>query len=484
MSNILYISSEAFPLVKTGGLGDVAGSLPAALKKKGQNIRLLIPAYAEVLGKIRKTKTIAETNHYNQAVKIIEAKLPGTNVITWLVDCPTLFNRPGGPYIDKHGHEWHDNALRFALFCHSAVDLALNRLQLDWQADIVHCNDWQSGLIPALLSLHKQRPATIFTIHNLAYQGVFEQQAFDDLHLPNVLWNMHGVEFYNQLSFIKGGIAYADKITTVSPTYAREIREAKNGYGLNGLLQHREKDLTGILNGIDKKHWNPGTDRHLVHNYNRRSLDKKVINKTALQKALDLPVNETIPVLGMVSRLVEQKGLDIILQCIPELMKLNLQIVILGTGELHYEMQLSEFAQQYPNRLIVKIGYDEKLAHQIEAASDMYLMPSRFEPCGLNQLYSLSYATLPIATHVGGLADTVVHASHSNIKNKTANGFILEEHSAKALLHAISQAMNLYQQPDAWKQLRLNAISYDHSWENSAEHYIDLYQQTLETQTA
>jgi len=484
MSNILYISSEAFPLVKTGGLGDVAGSLPTALKKKGQNIRLLLPAYPEVLSKISKSKPIAETNYYNQAVKIIEAKLPGTNVITWLVDCPTLFNRPGGPYIDEHGHEWHDNALRFALFCHAAVDLALNRLQLDWQADIVHCNDWQTGLVPALLSLNDPHPATIFTIHNLAYQGVFEQQAFEDLHLPNVLWNMDGLEFYNQLSFIKGGIAYADKITTVSQTYAKEIREAENGYGLNGLLQHREKDLIGILNGIDEKHWNPGTDRHLVQKYNRRSLNKKVINKTALQKEIDLPVNETIPLLGMVSRLVEQKGLDIILQCIPELMKLNLQIVILGTGELHYEMQLSELAQKYPNKLIVKIGYDEKLAHQIEAASDMYLMPSRFEPCGLNQLYSLCYATLPIATHVGGLADTVVHASESNVKNKTANGFILEEHSAKALLNAVSQAMNLYQQPDAWKQLQLNAISCDHSWENSAEHYIHLYQQTLEMQTA
>jgi starch synthase len=480
MSNILYISSEAFPLVKTGGLGDVAGSLPAALKKKSQNIRLVIPAYPEALSKLSKPKVLAETSYYNQSVKIIEAKLPGTNVTTWLVDCPPLFDRPGGPYIDEHGNEWHDNALRFTLFCHTVVDLALNRLQLDWQADIVHCNDWQTGLVPALLSLHKQRPATIFTIHNLAYQGVFEQQAFYDLNLPNTLWHMDGLEFYNQLSFIKGGLAYADKITTVSQTYATEIREAENGYGLNGLLQHREKDLLGILNGIDEKHWNPDTDHHLKQKYNRHSLDKKVINKTALQEEFNLPVNETIPLLGMVSRLVEQKGLDIILQCIPELMKLKLQIVILGTGELHYEMQLSELAQKYPDKFIVKIGYNERLAHRIEAASDMYLMPSRFEPCGLNQLYSLRYATLPIATHVGGLADTVIHASEDNINNGTANGFILVEHSSTALFNTIKQAINLYNKEKLWQQLQLNAISCDHSWESSAEHYINLYQQVLE----
>lgn len=479
MSNILYISSEAFPLVKTGGLGDVAGSLPTALKNKAQNIRLVLPAYPEALSKLSKLKVRAEARYYNLDVKILEAKLPGTNVTTWLVDCPALFDRPGGPYLDEHGHEWHDNALRFALFCHAVVDLALNKLKLNWQADIVHCNDWQTGLVPALLSLHEQRPATIFTIHNLAYQGIFPQQAFTDLHLPDELWQMNGLEFYNQLSFIKGGLVYADKITTVSPTYAKEIRSPENGYGLNGLLQYREKDLIGILNGIDEKHWNPETDFHLEQKYNRHSLDKKIINKTALQKAFNLPIDETIPLLGMVSRLVEQKGLDIILQSIPELMKLKLQIVILGTGELHYEIQLAELAQQYPDKLIVKIGYNEKLAHRIEAASDMYLMPSRFEPCGLNQLYSLCYATLPIATQVGGLADTVVHANKANIANASANGFILEEHSPSALLDTISQAISLYKDTKLWRQLQLNAISCDHSWEASAEHYIELYQQLL-----
>jgi len=367
------------------------------------------------------------------------------------------------------------------VFCHTVVDIALNNIQLDWQTDIVHCNDWQTGLVPALLSLHEKRPASIFTIHNLAYQGIFSQQTFYDLHLANSLWHMDGLEFYNQLSFIKGGIAYADKITTVSQTYASEICETENGNGLDGLLQHRKKDLSGILNGIDEKHWNPGTDHHLEQKYDSHSLDKKVKNKTALQEELNLPVNETIPLLGMVSRLVEQKGLDIILQCIPELLKLDLQIVILGTGSLHYEMQLSELAQKYPDKIVIKIGYNEKLAHRIEAASDIYLMPSRFEPCGLNQLYSLRYATLPIATRVGGLADTVVHASKGNINNCTANGFIMKDHSASALRNAIKQAIGLYQKPTVWRQLQLNSIDCDHSWESSAEHYIDLYQQVLKT---
>jgi len=479
MSKTLYISSEAFPLVKTGGLGDVAGSLPTALLKKSQDVRLLLPAYPEVLYKITKSKIIAESSYYNQPVKIIETRLPGSNVIVWLVDCPTIFNRPGGPYTDDHGHPWHDNALRFAIFCHAAVDISLNKLTPDWQPDIVHCNDWQSGLVPALLSLQTKRPVTIFTIHNLAYQGVFDQQTFTDLHLPAELWHMNGLEFHDQLSFIKGGLAYADKITTVSPSYAGEILQAEYGYGLDGLLKSRGKHLSGILNGIDEKHWNPGTDQHLKQKYNRRSLDKKSLNKTELQKKLSLPVDASIPMIGMISRLVEQKGLDIILQSLPKLLTMPVQLVILGTGETHYEILLAEWAQKYPDRLKVNIGYNESLAHSIEAASDIYLMPSIFEPCGLNQLYSLRYGTLPIVTPVGGLADTVTDASDKNIKNGTANGFVLKEQSAAALLVAIKHALALYQKPGIWRQLQSNAMSGDFSWKTSAEHYITLYKQTL-----
>jgi starch synthase len=480
MSKILFISSEAFPLVKTGGLGDVAGSLPAALLKQSQDVRLLLPAYPEVMGKITRKKSLAAVSYYNLAVEILETQLPDSKVTVWLVDCPALFNRPGGPYTDSHGHAWHDNALRFAVFCHVAVDISLNNLGLNWQPDVAHCNDWQSGLVPALLSLRVNRPATIFTIHNLAYQGIFDQQTFDDLQLPYELWQIDGLEYYSQLSFIKGGLAYADKITAVSPTYAHEILRPEFGYGLDGLLASRSADLSGILNGIDESHWNPGTDKYLLQRYNRHSLDKKSINKTELQKQLTLPVDASIAMIGMVSRLVEQKGLDIILQSLSTIMTLPFQLVILGTGETHYEIQLSEWSQLYPDRIKVIIGYDESLAHRIEAASDLYLMPSTFEPCGLNQLYSLCYGTLPIVTPVGGLADTVRDSSEKNIKNKTANGFMLKEHSSAALITVVQHALTLYQKPEVWRQLQMNAMSGDFSWQSSAESYIALYEQALQ----
>lgn len=481
MNKILYISSEAFPLVKTGGLGDVAGSLPNALLKNNQDIRLLLPAYPDVIKNISKSKIIASMSYYDLPVNIIETRLTGTNVTAWLVDCTAAFNRPGGPYTDQHGQAWHDNALRFAILCHAAVDIALNKLSLEWKPDIVHCNDWQTGLVPALLSLHSKRPATVFTIHNLAYQGIFEEQTFIDLHLPGQLWHMNGVEFYGQLSFIKGGLAYADKITAVSPTYAKEILNPEYGYGLNELLKHRSKDLSGILNGIDDKVWNPGTDRYLAQKYNRRTLNKKNINKTNLQEELSLTFDASIPMIGMVSRLVEQKGLDIILESLPTILSFPLQLVILGTGETHYELKLHELAQRYPNKFKVIIGYNESLSHRIEASSDMYLMPSTFEPCGLNQLYSLRYGTLPIVTTVGGLADTVFDANNKNIETESANGFVLSDKTTFALIETVNTALALYQKPEAWKKLQISAMSQDYSWQASAENYISLYEKAIKS---
>ena len=475
MSKILYISSEAYPLIKTGGLADVAGSLPPTLLKNNQNVRLLIPAYPDVKKKLVKKKIIATTSYYNLPTSIIESRLPGTNVVVWAVDCPSAFERPGGPYTNQHGEPWDDNALRFAIFCRVAVDIAIDKLKIDWQPDLVHCNDWQSGLIPALLSLYKNRPATVFTIHNLAYQGVFDYQTFVDLQLPDELWSMDGLEFYNQLSFIKGGLVFADKITTVSPQYAKEILQPEFGYGLNELLQYRKNDLSGILNGIDGKFWNPGTDKFLTQKYNKRSLNKKSDNKISLQKELDLTIDKSIPMIGMISRLVEQKGLEIILESLTHLSQLPCQLVFLGTGEIHYESQLKQWAQKHPDKINVVIGYNESLAHQIEASSDIYLMPSTFEPCGLNQLYSLAYGTIPIVNHVGGLADTVVNSTQKNIKNGTANGFVLKQYSATALTHAVEYALSLYQDNNTWRQLQINAMSNDYSWQVSAEHYISLY---------
>lgn len=481
MSKILYVCSEAFPLIKTGGLGDVAGSLPTALLKKSQDVRLVLPAYPEVLQKLPKIIQRAETSYYDLPVNIIEAQLPGSKVIVWLVDCPAAFDRPGGPYADLNGQAWDDNALRFTIFCHAAIDIALNHFQLDWEPDIVHCNDWQTGLIPALLSLQPNRPATIFTIHNLAYQGIFDPQTFTDLHLPEALWNVGGVEFYGQFSFIKGGLAYADEITTVSPNYAKEILEPEFGYGLNNLLRRRINHFSGILNGIDEKHWDPEADEYLIQKYNRQTLSNKPLNKIALQQELSLPTDITITMIGMISRLVEQKGLDIILQSLHELFNEAVQIVILGTGESHYEKQLLDLAARQPDCLKVIIDYDESLSHKIEAASDIFLMPSTFEPCGLNQLYSLRYGTLPVATKVGGLADTVVDANEENITNGTANGFVLLEISSAALTASIHRALNLYKKPEIWRKLQITGMSRDSSWDASAAQYIELYNKTLNT---
>ncbi len=477
---ILYISSEAFPLIKTGGLADVAGSLPVALQNENQDVCLLIPAYQSVLDKLDEINIVAKTIHYGLAINILQTTLPGSTIKTWLVDCPQLFDRPGNPYVDNEGIPWSDNALRFTLFAQTAVDIALNRCGLAWQPDVVHCNDWQSALVPALLKTFEQSPATVFSIHNLAYQGIFSSQTFYDLGLPAGLWGMHGVEFYDQFSFIKGGLVYADRINTVSPTYAEEIQQPAFGYGLEGLLQHRANRLSGILNGIDTKVWNPSTDTYLHTNYDQESLTLKINNKTAVQKQMNLPVDNSIPLFGMISRLVEQKGLQSILDAMIELVQKPLQIIILGSGEKHYEEALIQWANHYPDKISINLGYNEALAHQIEAAADIYLMPSNFEPCGLNQLYSLRYGSLPLARSVGGLADTVFNTDENSIQDHSANGFIVESATAPALLSAVDHALATYGNQDIWKQLQLNAMSPDRSWKSSALQYIELYELAIQ----
>ena len=341
---------------------------------------------------------------------------------------------------------------------------------------MVHCNDWQSALVPALLKTFPQGPATIFTIHNLAYQGVFSSETFFDLGLPDGLWGMYGLEFYGQFSFIKGGLVYSDRINTVSPTYAKEIQQPELGYGLDPLLSHRHSHLSGIINGIDTDIWNPLKDTNLAQNYSSKTLNKKTKNKLILQQQLNLPVEANMPVIGMISRLVEQKGLQSILDAMPDLMNMPLQIIVLGSGEKHFEKGLLSWAERYPDKCSINIGYNEVLAHQIEAAADIYLMPSTFEPCGLNQMYSLRYGSLPIVTPVGGLADTVVDSNKINIARGEANGFILKQTSSAALLDSIKKALAIYQNDQRlWKQLQLNAMSGDFSWQQSAKHYIDLY---------
>jgi starch synthase len=476
MKKILFVTSEAHPLIKTGGLADVSGSLPKALAELGVDVRLIMPNY-------RAIKTTEEIYYKstvrvnNTDVNILETRLPGTQVIVWLVDYPEFFDFPGNPYVDEQGNAWANTAERFALFCRIAVEVAMNRSYLEWTPDIIHCNDWQSGLVPALLSLEASRPATVFTIHNMAYQGIFPKTTEASLNLPKSLWNPDGIEFNGMLSFIKGGLAYADRITTVSPTYAQEIQTADFGYGLEGLLSHRKEVLTGIINGIDANQWDPETDAYISERYNISTLNKKQLNKTALQNKHSLPVDNSIPVIALVSRLVEQKGIDLVLECLPEMLTLPLQFFLLGNGNKSFEQQLSLFAETYPDKIAITIGYDEALAHLLEAGADIFLMPSRFEPCGLNQLYSQRYATVPIVRKTGGLADTVVDTLPETLSKNTATGFVFNEATSGALMETIKRALIVYSQPKTWKQLQTTGMKKDYSWTKSAKEYMALYEQ-------
>lgn len=474
MKKILFVSSEVHPLIKTGGLADVAGSLPIALAELGQEIRIIIPKY-QALKLEEKLESRCYLRINNRDINILETRLPGTNVIVWLVDCAEYFAIPGNPYSDEFGNAWANNAARFSLFCRVVVEVSQNRVHLDWKADIVHCNDWQSGLVPALLTLEPHRPSTLFTIHNMAYQGLFSKADYFALNLPSPLWHPDALEFHRSFSFIKGGIACADHITTVSPNYALEIQTTDYGYGLEGLLHYRHHELTGIINGIDINVWNPETDPHIVQNYTMSSLPKKADNKTALQKHSSLPENPAIPVIGLIGRLVEQKGIDLVISCLDDLVKYPVQFVLLGSGEKGFEHRLKNLSYLYPDKISVSIAYNENLAHLIEAGADMFLMPSRFEPCGLNQLYSQRYGTLPIVRKTGGLADTVIDAMPDTMANKTASGFTFENPSASAMLETIKRALLLYANKKSWQQLQKNAMCKDFSWHQSAQKYIDLY---------
>jgi len=477
---ILFASSEAQPLIKTGGLADVSGSLPAALKARGEDVRLVLPAYRGVAAKVDALEEVArlELPAARAPVRILQGKVPGSAVPLYLVDAPSYFDRPGGPYGGPDGSDWPDNAARFALFCRAVCALALDQAGLDWRPEVVHCNDWQTGLVPALLAMETRRPATIFTIHNLAYQGLFDWATFEDLELPYELWSMHALEFYGEMSFIKGGLSFADRINTVSPTYAEEIRTPEFGCGLEGLLVQRAGHLSGILNGVEYDDWNPETDRLIPAHYNSADPAGKADNKRALQARFGLEERVELPMLGMVGRLVEQKGIDLLLAILDRLMDLPLQVAILGSGQHAFELALRGAAENYPN-LGVQIGYDEALAHLIEAGSDLFLMPSRFEPCGLNQMYSLRYGTLPVVRRTGGLADTVVDADADALDDGSASGFVFDEATPDDLLDAIERALDLHADARAWRRVMSTAMRQDFSWQRSADAYLALYNDAL-----
>ena len=474
---ILLASSEAYPFSKTGGLADMVGSLGKALAHAGHEAAIVTPLYRGILQRYPALKKVNWQFNLPLGIQWYQGGLysmemePGLTV--YFVEHQAFFDRAG--IYHEANVSYRDNAERFIFFSKCVAHLAR---YLPWRPDVVHVHDWQVALVPALIK-HQRNvegwgspPPTCLTIHNLAYQGIFWPGAFAFTNLPDHFFNPEGAEFFGQLNCLKAGIAYADIITTVSPRYAREITTVEYGCGLDGLLRRRRERLVGILNGVDYEEWNTTKNSHLFKTYSATRLAGKEVNKTELQKLLGLPVAEDIPLFGTISRLAEQKGVDIQLGALEEMLNTDMQFAVLGSGSPDYELGYKELAKRFPTKVAVRIGYDEKLAHRIEAASDFFLMPSRFEPSGLNQMYSLRYGTIPVVRATGGLDDSVIDF---NQNPERANGVKFQEYSARALAKAIRKALALYQERKLYRKFQKNAMGMDFSWEKTVEEYLKVY---------
>lgn len=476
---ILFASSEMAPWVKTGGLGDVAAALPAALHRARHDIRVLLPAYPALLKALPQASWLADLPALAPALpaaRLLAAEADGLSLI--LLDCPALFNRPGNPYLDPLGHDWADNGIRFGLLSRVAALLGQADSPLAWRPDVVHLNDWQTALAPAWLH-DTGGAASVVTVHNIAFQGSFAASHLSALGLPEHTWRFDGVEFHGQLSFLKAGLQLATLISTVSPTYAREIQDEAFGYGLAPLLRHRAGALRGILNGVDNDLWNPATDPALAAPYAANRLAAKRGNKRALQSEMGLDAAVDRPLFGIISRLTEQKGLDLVLTLGEGITHLPAQLAILGSGDKAMEAGFRELATRHPGQIAFKLGFDEGLAHRIEAGADCFLMPSRFEPCGLNQMYSLRYGTPPIVRATGGLADTVINVSAATLADKTANGFVIAEATPHALWQGLELATRCWHDRKLWLRIQQNGMRRDFSWEHAATEYIALYRDAI-----
>ncbi len=481
--HVLFVTSEAFPLIKTGGLADVSGALPKAIKNASKfdgEIKILLPAYRGVLAKLANVREVCSIQALKHTNTLFTGHLPDSDVEVIAIQNEALYDRSGGPYTDENGADWPDNALRFGVLSRVASLLSTPNSPLNWQPEIVHCNDWQTGLAPAYMKLVDQVSVkSIFSIHNMAYQGNFNGNVLSQLELPPAHFNMNGFEFYQQLSFMKAGLFYADQLSTVSPTYAKEIQTVHYGFGLQGLLAARANDLTGILNGIDTQDWNPATDCHLIKTYSAKNIAGKKAVKKELQQQLGFSAQPEAPLLGIVSRFAYQKGLDLLPPIIPQLVADGCQIAILGSGEKALEEAFIQLQKQFPNNISIHVGYNEPMSHRIMAGADLFIMPSRFEPCGLNQLYGLAYGTPPVVSPTGGLADSVHNTTPDTIKNGTATGFVLKSVTDASLLGAIRTAVTLWQDKTVWRKIQRNGMTTDVSWASSANLYLNLYQKTL-----
>ena len=467
---VLYVSTEVYPALKTGGLADVNAALPPALIRQGADVRLLLPGFPALLAAAAPLARVATLEAAFGAAPAHVARGALAGVPAYCIDAPGFYARAGGPYTDAARLDWPDNHLRFALLGWVAARFADGAID-GWRPDIVHGHDWHAGLAPAYLAARGgDRPGSVFTVHNLSYQGQFPAETFGSLGLPPHFFALQGLEFFGKVNFIKAGLHYADRITTVSPAYAREIQTAEQGCGMDGLLRSRAGALTGILNGVDPREWSPAADPRLPARYDAANLAGKAVCKTALQAALGLAAGATGPLLGVVSRLTRQKGLDLLLGALPRLLAGDGQLALLGAGDADLEQGFRAAAGAHPGAVALRIGYDEDLAHAIVAGADAIAVPSRFEPCGLTQMYGLAYGTLPLVRRVGGLADTVRDAGSPG-----GNGFVFDEATASALGAALDRVLALWRDPPGWAAVRRRGMGEDFGWEPSARRYVELY---------
>jgi starch synthase len=469
---MLHVATEIFPYVKVGGLADVLAALPAAQRALGADARVLAPGFPALLGGVQGLEPAGELPDlmgFGPARYLLGRT--DTGVPIYLLECPALFDRPGGPY-----EESGDSHLKFGAFAWAAARLAMAGDARGWRPELVQAHDWQAGLVPVHLAMAGKRPKTVMTIHNIAYQGIYPGAALAALRLPAACFHPGGAEFYGQINFLKAGLAYADRITTVSPTYAGEIQRPGGGAGLDGLLAHRAKDLSGILNGVDYSVWNPATSPHLEVHFDPKRLSARKVNKNLIQRAMGLDEAPDAPLFAVISRLAGQKGLDLVLENIAYLIQLSAQLLVLGTGDPELEAGFKAAAAAHPGRVATSLGFDEGLAHRILAGADVVLVPSRQEPCGLTQLYALRYGALPLVRRTGGLADTVVDSNAQSMMDSTATGFVFKEPNSWILGETIGRACQLYrQEPKAWARIQRHAMAQDFGWEAAAREYLDLY---------
>ncbi len=479
---VLHAAAEIFPLVKTGGLADVMGALPQALIAAGADVRLVLPGLPDILAGVKNLQLVCELGALFGAAKVSLrlGHMPGSGVPVYVVDAPYLYQRAGNPYLGPDGQDWGDNVQRFGLLGWVAAHIASGELDPAWCPDVLHAHDWHAALACAYVATHPGAAvATVFTVHNLAYQGLFADGDFHLLGLPTRLLTPWALEYHGQFSFMKAGLICSTRVTTVSPTYAAEIATEAFGCGLDGVVRDRGSDVSGILNGVDGAVWNPQTDTDIAAPYSAQKMSGKVRCKSAYQKAMGLSVDAGRPLFAIVSRLTSQKGLDLVLACLPDLLASGAQLAVQGSGDAELEAAFTAAAQANPGRVAVRIGYDEALAHQMVAGADVMMVPSRFEPCGLTQLYALRYGTVPLVRRVGGLADTVVDTSAETLRNQTATGFMFDAANAPALSGAVAHAITAYAQPKLWQQLVQLGMAQDFSWAHAAQQYLALYREAM-----